>query len=78
MKIWCDETDCWYNKSCRCKAREAMVHQGECITCRYDKPEKGRVSRDPEDVRRDRAAKRVADKIMEDMLNRMKREVGGK
>ncbi len=76
-KIWCGETDCWYNRKCTCKAREVMVYEGECITCRYEKPEKGKVSRNPEDVRRDRQAKKVAEKIMSDILDRMKREMGG-
>ena len=73
-KIWCNETDCWFNKACRCKASNVFIYDGECISCRYDKPdrsEKNRHSRDVEEVRRDRMAKRVAEKIMNDMLARM-------
>ena len=76
-KIWCDEKDCWYNSKCRCKSKDVIVYEGECLTCRYEKPEKGKVSRNAEDVRRDRKAKKVAEKIMDDMLQRMKEQIGG-
>lgn len=76
-KIWCDESDCWYNRKYTCKSRDVMVYEGECISCRYEKPEKGRVSRDPEDVRRDRKAKQVAGKIMDDLLERMNAALHG-
>ena len=77
-KIWCNETDCWFNAKCNCRAKDTFIYDGECITCRYEKPEKGRLSRDPEDVRRDRAAKKVAEKIMTDMLERMRLELNRK
>lgn len=81
-KIWCNETDCWFNSGCKCSARDVFVYDGECISCRYDKPGKGdkRSSRDAEEVRRDRMAKRVSQKIMDDMLERMHKELkcGGK
>lgn len=74
-KIWCNETGCWYNRKCRCRARDVYVYEDECITCRYEKPEKGKASRDPRDVQRDRAAKKVSDKIMADMLERMNEQL---
>ena len=79
-KIWCNETDCWFNKKCVCKSKDVFIYEGECISCRYEKPEKGKLSRDPRDVQRDRQAKRVAEKIMADMLDRMNTQLkeGGK
>lgn len=78
-KVWCNDTDCWYNNSRKCKAKEIAVFDGECISCRYDKPEKSdkRLSRDAEQVRKDREAKRVSSKIMKDMLERMNKELKG-
>lgn len=72
-KIWCNESDCWYNKKSRCKAGDVFVFEGECIACRYTKPEKGdhRKSRDAREVRMDREAKRVSDKIRLNLLARM-------
>ena len=76
-KIWCEDTDCWFNRKCRCRARDVFVYDGECISCRYDQPDKNdrRSSRDAEEVRRDRMAKRVSQKIMDDMLEQMHREL---
>ena len=71
-KIWCDERDCWYNKDCRCRARDVAVYEGECSSCRYDRPAGNSYSRDPQDVRRDRAARKVADRIRDDILARMR------
>ena len=78
-KIWCEDTDCWFNKKCRCRARDVFIYDGECITCRYDHPDKSdrRSSRDAEEVRRDRMARRVSQKIMDDMLERMHKELKG-
>ena len=71
-KIWCSEKDCFYNYDCKCKAKDVMVYEGECITNRYDKPGKHQAtSRDLRDVRMDRNAKHVADKIKQDLLSRM-------
>lgn len=78
MKIWCNETDCWYNDGKRrCKARDVFVFDGECIACRYTKPEKGdhRKSRDAREVRMDREAKHVSDKIKAAMLERMNEQL---
>ena len=76
-KVWCNENDCVYNRKCRCKAREVMVYEGDCISLRYDKPDPGRVSRDPEDVRKDREANRVGKKIVADLMERMKKNDEG-
>ena len=80
VKVWCNEMDCWFNRKGECHEREAFIFDGECISVRYDKParsEKNRHSRDVEKVRRDRMAKRVAEKIMDDMLARMHQEMKG-
>lgn len=76
-KIWCSEKDCYYNKDCACKARNVFVYEGECITCVFDKPGKHERSRDIQAVRRDRNAKQVAEKIRDDLLRRMNRELKG-
>ena len=67
-KIWCSEKDCYYNRECNCRAKNVFVHEGECISCRYDKPKDNRASRDVAEVRRDREAKRVSDKIKSSMM----------
>lgn len=75
-KIWCSEKDCYYNYDCRCKAKDVIVYEGECITNRYDKPGKHQAtSRSPAEVHRDRDAKHVADKIKADMMARMGEEL---
>lgn len=68
--IWCDETDCWYNKKKKCKANDVFVSDGECIACRYTKPNKKdkRKCRDRHEVYLDRTAKRVSDKIRAGMM----------
>ena len=70
-KIWCSEKDCYYNNNCGCKARNVFVYDGECITCVFDKPDRHHESRDIMAVRKDKAAKRVSDKIRDDMIRRM-------
>ena len=68
-RIWCSEKDCYYNRrDCVCGCRNVFVHDGECISCRYDRPKDKRESRDVEEVRRDRHAKKVADKIRASMM----------
>ena len=74
-KIWCSEKDCFYNYKCKCKAKDVMVYDGECITNRYDKPRKHEASRSVESVHKDRDAKHVAEKIKADLISRMEGEV---
>lgn len=83
-KIYCNNEECWYNNHAQCKAKKVYIHDDECLACRYDKPIKAKrldeisLLEDAEKVRRDKNAKRVADKIREDLLFRMKEALNRK